>query len=109
VAGKPQVKPGVMVLPDAELVLSPGASAFVSRGGIKLAVALDEFGFDPKGRVALDISASTGGFTDVLIARGAAKVYAVDVDRGRLHDKLRGQPQRSSPWRAPMRVTWTAR
>ena len=88
VAGKPAPKPGVLVTADAELAVSPEACAYVSRGGLKLAAALDAFGFDPSGTVALDIGASTGGFTDVLIARGAAKIYAVDVGRGQLHAKL---------------------
>ena len=79
--------------PDAELRLSPEACLYVSRGGEKLEAALDEFGFDPKGRVALDIGASTGGFSDVLVARGAAKIYAVDVGRGQLHAKLRVNPK----------------
>lgn len=63
---------------------------WVSRGGVKLAAALDAFGVDPAGRVCLDVGASTGGFTDVLLTRGAAKVYAVDVGSGQLHAKLRG-------------------
>jgi 23S rRNA (cytidine1920-2'-O)/16S rRNA (cytidine1409-2'-O)-methyltransferase len=88
VAGKPQTKPGALVTADAELAVSPEACAYVSRGGLKLAAALDAFGFDPEGRIALDVGASTGGFTEVLIARGAAKVYAVDVGRGQLHAKL---------------------
>jgi 23S rRNA (cytidine1920-2'-O)/16S rRNA (cytidine1409-2'-O)-methyltransferase len=88
VAGKPQTKPGALVTADAELAVSPEACDYVSRGGLKLAAALDAFGFDPGGRIALDIGASTGGFTEVLIARGAAKVYAVDVGRGQLHAKL---------------------
>ena len=79
--------------PDAELALSPEACLYVSRGGEKLEAALDEFGFDPRGRVVLDIGASTGGFSDVLIARGAAKVYAVDVGSGQLHAKLRVNPK----------------
>src|SRR5690348_3627829 len=54
---------------------------WVSRGGVKLAAALDRFGFDPGGRVCLDVGASTGGFTEVLLARGARRVYAVDVGR----------------------------
>jgi 23S rRNA (cytidine1920-2'-O)/16S rRNA (cytidine1409-2'-O)-methyltransferase len=61
----------------------------VSRGGVKLAHALDQFGIDPSGKVALDIGASTGGFTDVLLARGARRVYAVDVGHGQLAWKLR--------------------
>jgi len=62
---------------------------YVSRGGVKLAGALDAFGLDPAGLVAADIGASTGGFTDCLLQRGAAKVYAIDVGYGQLHDKLR--------------------
>jgi 23S rRNA (cytidine1920-2'-O)/16S rRNA (cytidine1409-2'-O)-methyltransferase len=93
VAGKPQSKPGVLVTAGAELAVNADACAYVSRGGLKLAAALDAFGFDPKGRVALDIGASAGGFTDVLIARGAAKIYAVDVGRGQLHAKLRADPK----------------
>jgi 23S rRNA (cytidine1920-2'-O)/16S rRNA (cytidine1409-2'-O)-methyltransferase len=81
------------VTSDAELAVSPEACAYVSRGGLKLAAALDAFGFDPIGTVALDIGASTGGFTDVLIARGAAKIYAVDVGRGQLHAKLTVNPK----------------
>jgi 23S rRNA (cytidine1920-2'-O)/16S rRNA (cytidine1409-2'-O)-methyltransferase len=66
---------------------------WVSRGGMKLAHALARFGLDPAGRVCLDIGASTGGFTDVLLARGAAKVYAVDVGHGQLDWKLRNDPR----------------
>jgi len=62
---------------------------WVSRGGIKLAAALDHFGFDPKGRVCLDVGASTGGFTHVLVERGARRVYAVDVGHDQLHHSLR--------------------
>jgi 23S rRNA (cytidine1920-2'-O)/16S rRNA (cytidine1409-2'-O)-methyltransferase len=62
---------------------------WVSRGGVKLAAALDHFGFDPSARVCLDVGASTGGFTQVLRARGARLVYAVDVGRGQLHARLR--------------------
>ena len=66
---------------------------WVSRGGVKLAAALDHFGFDPAGRVCLDVGASTGGFTDVLLARGARCVYAIDVGREQLHPRLRARPQ----------------
>ena len=69
------------------------AHPWVSRGGVKLAAALDHFGFDPSGRVCLDVGASTGGFTEVLLARGARRVYAVDVGRGQLHPSLRGRPE----------------
>ena len=71
VAGKSQSKPGALVAADAELAVSPEACAYVSRGALKLQAALGAFGFDPGGRIALDIGASTGGFTEVLIARGA--------------------------------------
>ena len=63
---------------------------WVSRGGVKLAAALDAFGVDPRGRVCLDVGASTGGFTNVLLSRDAARVYAVDVGRDQLHLSLRG-------------------
>jgi 23S rRNA (cytidine1920-2'-O)/16S rRNA (cytidine1409-2'-O)-methyltransferase len=68
------------------------AHPWVSRGGVKLAAALDHFGFDPAGHVCLDVGASTGGFTQVLLARGARLVYAVDVGSGQLHPSLRGAP-----------------
>ena len=93
VAGKPERKPGALVAPGVAFAVSPEACAYVSRGGLKLAAALDAFGFDAKGKVALDLGASTGGFTEVLIARGAAKVYAVDVGKGQLHAKLRANPR----------------
>ncbi len=66
---------------------------FVSRGGVKLTAALDHFHVDVGGRVCLDIGASTGGFTQVLLERGAKRVYAIDVGRGQLHPSLRGQQQ----------------
>jgi 23S rRNA (cytidine1920-2'-O)/16S rRNA (cytidine1409-2'-O)-methyltransferase len=69
------------------------AHPFVSRGGVKLAAALDGFGFDPAGRVCLDVGASTGGFTEVLLQRGARRVYAVDVGREQLHASLRTRPE----------------
>ena len=77
---------------DAALSATP-AHPYVSRGGVKLAAALDHFGFDPKGRVCLDVGASTGGFTQVLLERGAKRVYAIDVGRGQLHESLRGRPE----------------
>jgi 23S rRNA (cytidine1920-2'-O)/16S rRNA (cytidine1409-2'-O)-methyltransferase len=81
-------KPSDEIAPDALLDATP-EHPWVSRGGLKLVAALDHFGFDPAGRVCLDVGASTGGFTDVLRARGARRVYAVDVGRGQLHPKLR--------------------
>jgi 23S rRNA (cytidine1920-2'-O)/16S rRNA (cytidine1409-2'-O)-methyltransferase len=77
---------------DVALRASP-AHPFVSRGGVKLAAALDRFGFDPKGKVCLDVGASTGGFTGVLLERGASRIYAVDVGRGQLHASLRARPE----------------
>jgi 23S rRNA (cytidine1920-2'-O)/16S rRNA (cytidine1409-2'-O)-methyltransferase len=77
---------------DAVLRAQP-AFRWVSRGGVKLEAALDRFGFDPRGRVCLDVGASTGGFTEVLIARGARRVYAVDVGRNQLHPSLKAKPE----------------
>jgi len=77
---------------DARLSAS-AAHPYVSRGGLKLVAALDHFGLDPKGRVCLDVGASTGGFTQVLLERGAARVIAVDVGRGQLHQSLRANPK----------------
>ncbi|MEJ2624989.1 MAG: TlyA family RNA methyltransferase [Pseudolabrys sp.] len=77
---------------DAAIDATP-AHPYVSRGGLKLAAALDHFGFDPKTRVCLDVGASTGGFTQVLLERGAKRVYAIDVGRGQLHESLRVRPE----------------
>jgi len=77
---------------DASLQASP-AHPYVSRAGLKLAAALDHFGIDPKGRICLDVGASTGGFTQVLLERGANSVYAVDVGRAQLHQSLRARPE----------------
>ena len=87
VGGERVDKAGTLVAPDAEIGLDQ-PPRFVSRGGFKLEGALDHFGVDPAGRVCLDVGASTGGFTDCLLQRGAAKVYAVDVGRGQLHDRI---------------------
>ncbi len=81
-------KPAEEIPVDAHLRAS-AAHPYVSRGGVKLAAALDHFGFDPRGRVCLDVGASTGGFTQVLLERGARRVYAVDVGRRQLHESLR--------------------
>lgn len=85
-------KPGTPVLTDAVLTVR-GRRRFVSRGGYKLAAALDGFGVSVAGRVALDSGASTGGFTDCLLQRGAALVYAVDVGYGQLAGSLRANPR----------------
>jgi 23S rRNA (cytidine1920-2'-O)/16S rRNA (cytidine1409-2'-O)-methyltransferase len=85
-------KAGQQVDESAELVVAQ-PPAYVSRGGEKLAHALDELGVDPAGRDALDVGSSTGGFTDVLLQRGAARVIALDVGRGQLHERLRNDPR----------------
>ncbi|HWG79371.1 MAG TPA: TlyA family RNA methyltransferase [Stellaceae bacterium] len=82
-------KPGISLAGDTPLEVRGREHPWVSRGGIKLAHALDHFAIDPAGAVALDIGASTGGFTDVLLTRGACRVYAVDVGHGQLAWKLR--------------------
>ena len=87
VGGERVDKAGTLVASDVEIDLNR-PPRFVSRGGFKLEGALDHFGVDPAGLVCLDVGASTGGFTDCLLQRGAAKVYAVDVGRGQLHDRV---------------------
>lgn len=82
-------KPGQQVAEDLTIIVKSKDHPWVSRGGLKLVKGLDAFGIEPEGRVCLDIGASTGGFTDVLLTRGAAKVYAVDVGHGQLAWKLR--------------------
>jgi 23S rRNA (cytidine1920-2'-O)/16S rRNA (cytidine1409-2'-O)-methyltransferase len=90
----PAVKPGMTVSGEATLRVRGGVDhPYVSRGGLKLAHALDTFAVDPTGLVCLDIGASTGGFTDCLLQRGAAKVWAVDVGANQLAYKLRTDPQ----------------
>src|SRR4051812_4293829 len=92
IAGQPARKPGQMVSGDAEISVDRGPD-YVSRGGIKLTNALDALGVDVEGRRALDVGASTGGFTDVLLQRGAASVIALDVAYGELHWRLRQDPR----------------
>ena len=86
-------KAGAAVPDDANVALAAADHPYVSRGGVKLAHALDAFGVDVAGRTALDVGASTGGFTDVLLRRGAARVAAIDVGRGQLAWKLRQDPR----------------
>jgi 23S rRNA (cytidine1920-2'-O)/16S rRNA (cytidine1409-2'-O)-methyltransferase len=86
-------KPGEQLAADAVLALKGREHPWVSRGGVKLAHALDHFGITVEGHVALDIGASTGGFTEVLLDRGATRVYAVDVGHGQLAWKLRQDPR----------------
>ena len=111
------VKPGQMVAEDVDVEVA-ARPRFVSRGGVKLANALDSFGIEPAGRRCLDAGASTGGFTDCLLQRGAAAVVALDVAYGELHWRLRQDPrvtvvERTNarsleglelPWRADMVV-----
>jgi 23S rRNA (cytidine1920-2'-O)/16S rRNA (cytidine1409-2'-O)-methyltransferase len=89
VSGAPATKPARLVAPDEPVVVAGDPPRFVSRGGEKLAAALDRFAVDPRGVRALDAGASTGGFTDCLLQGGAAHVVAVDVGRGQLHERLR--------------------
>ena len=95
VGGRTVDKAGTLVPRDAEVALSGPAAElrYVSRGGLKLERALDAFGLSPASRAAIDVGASTGGFTDVLLRRGAARVYAVDVGRGQLAWALRQDPR----------------
>ncbi len=86
-------KPGMLLPDDVALTLLGQDHPWVSRGGLKLAHGLARFGFPAAGRVCLDIGASTGGFTDVLLSQGAARVYAVDVGHGQLAWKLRSDPR----------------
>jgi len=92
VDGLPATKPGAPVRDDAQVEVRAGP-AHVGRGALKLAGALDRLGVDPRGRVAVDVGASTGGFTETLLERGAARVYAVDVGRAQLHERLRADPR----------------
>jgi 23S rRNA (cytidine1920-2'-O)/16S rRNA (cytidine1409-2'-O)-methyltransferase len=88
VAGQRVEKPGTRVAADVEIEVR-GGERYVSRGGLKLEGALDAFGIDPAGKVCLDVGASTGGFTDCLLQRGAVRVHALDVGHGQLHWRIR--------------------
>lgn len=92
VGGETVRRPDRTVSEDAAISVESGPD-FASRGALKLGPALDAFGVDPQGRLCADIGASTGGFTDVLLRRGAAKVYAIDVGRGLLHWRIRQDPR----------------
>jgi 23S rRNA (cytidine1920-2'-O)/16S rRNA (cytidine1409-2'-O)-methyltransferase len=93
VNGQPAAKAGTAVAEDAEIALRKPDHPYVGRGGLKLAHALDTFGIAVNGRDALDIGASTGGFTDVLLRRGAARVVSLDVGHGQLDWTLRNDPR----------------
>ena len=86
-------KPSMSVGPDAALLVDPAALPWVSRAALKLVAGLDAFGIDPTGMVALDLGASTGGFSQVLLHRGAADVWAVDVGHGQLAAELANEPR----------------
>lgn len=93
IAGQPIVKPAAQVGADDDLNVVSSAQPWVSRGGLKLAAALHAFGFDPTGRVALDVGASTGGFSHVLLQGGASRVFAVDVGHGQFSPNLAADPR----------------
>jgi 23S rRNA (cytidine1920-2'-O)/16S rRNA (cytidine1409-2'-O)-methyltransferase len=93
VGGQPATKPGNLVDPAADITVREADHPYVSRGALKLVKGLDQFGIDPTGMVCLDIGASTGGFTDLLLRRGATKVYAIDVSYGQLAWSLRQDPR----------------
>lgn len=93
VAGKRVDKPGTAIDAGAEVTLSGPTPPYVSRGGLKLEHALDQFSLELRGQVAIDVGASTGGFTDCLLQRGARRVYAVDVGHHQLHARLRADPR----------------
>src|ERR1700731_2673968 len=84
VANETPVTKASLELPADAVLRAESAHPFVSRGGVKLAAALDHFGFDPAGRICLDVGASTGGVTDALLARGAERIYTVDVGGAQL-------------------------
>ena len=93
VEGQSIRKPGQGVPPDADISVSDPALGYVSRAALKLLAGLDAFGFDPTGATAVDIGASTGGFTQVLLERGARHVFAIDVGHGQLTERLRIDPR----------------
>lgn len=93
VSGAVAAKPAHQVAPDQPIELLGPPPRYVGRGGVKMEAALDHFGVDPAGRRCIDVGASTGGFTDCLLQRGAASVVALDVGRGQLHERLRADPR----------------
>jgi len=93
VGGAPAVKPSQSVTDDVTITLDDPAAGYVSRSALKLIAGLDHFGYAPEGRAGLDLGASTGGFTEVLLERGAAKVFAIDVGHGQLNPRLAADPR----------------
>ena len=104
VAGAPAFKPARLVAADEAVVIIGERPRFVSRGGEKLDAALDAFGIDVTDRLVLDAGASTGGFTDCVLQRGARHVIAVDVGHGQLHERLRSDPRVTSHERCNVRT-----
>jgi 23S rRNA (cytidine1920-2'-O)/16S rRNA (cytidine1409-2'-O)-methyltransferase len=96
VDGLTVTKPSLNVPPESEITLDDPAADYVSRAGLKLEAALDAFKIDVTGRTALDVGASTGGFTEVLLRRGAAHVVAIDVGHGQIHPRIEADPRVTS-------------
>lgn len=96
VAGTVTTKPGHTVRADTEIAVDDPAQKYVSRAALKLIAGLDAFALDPSGKLALDIGASTGGFTQVLLERGASQVFAIDVGHGQLDERLVSDPRVTS-------------
>ena len=92
VKGKKAMKSGALILLDDPITIEKGPP-YISRGGIKLEGALDDFQLSPKRRICMDVGASTGGFTDCLLQRGAEKVFSIDVGRGQLDDSIKNHPK----------------
>ncbi len=93
VDGMAATRPAQSVISDSDIQVKDAGPEYVSRGALKLVRALDLWHIDPNGKIALDVGASTGGFTDLLLRRGAMRVYAVDVGYGQLHYRLRNDPR----------------
>lgn len=93
VDGRTAAKPGQPVDLTAKIEISDPAGAYVSRAALKLLAALDGFAVSPEGRICLDVGASTGGFTQVLLERGAARVHAIDVGHGQMHESISNDPR----------------
>lgn len=93
VNGKVVIKPSLTFAPDVVITINDPAQDYVSRAALKLAAGLDHFGMDPTGEICLDVGASTGGFTEVLLMRGAEHVISVDVGHGQMHPRLLEDPR----------------
>jgi 23S rRNA (cytidine1920-2'-O)/16S rRNA (cytidine1409-2'-O)-methyltransferase len=93
VNGKVVTKPGALFAEEADISIDDPAQDYVSRAALKLVAALDHFGLDPRGQSCLDVGASTGGFTEVLLERGAAHVTAIDVGHDQMHPRIAADPR----------------